>query len=277
VPWTRRMADSITAVPPGQAAGMRAGRAGHVRVEHLMGTTIGIALRDERPLPREALDGIFGWLDDVDATFSTFRHDSEISRLGRGELREEECSPRVRHVLALCDDLCRTSGGYFDARHYRPDGVVDPTGLVKGWSIDEAAAMLEEAGARNYCINAGGDVMVSGETAPAMPWRVGVRHPFERDRVAAVLSLAAGAVATSGEYERGRHIVDPHLLRPPSGLLGITVVGPSLTYADAYATAAFAMGRDGPAWVAGHPGYGACAITDEGTVVWTPEAYRRRA
>ena len=242
-----------------------------------MGTAIGIDLRDERAGAQEALDGVFDWLRDVDATFSTFRHDSEISRLGRGELGEAECSARVRQVLALCDDLCRTSNGYFDARHHRRDGVVDPTGLVKGWSIEEAAAMLEDAGARDYCINAGGDVLTSGEAGPGRPWRVGVRHPAEPDRLAAVLSLRGGAVATSGEYERGRHILDPHGHRPPSGLLSITVIGPSLTYADAYATAAFAMGADGPAWVASHPGYGACGITDAGTIVWTPEAYRLRA
>jgi thiamine biosynthesis lipoprotein len=270
------MGDVLAAWRP--AAGEpRARRAGSLRVEHIMGTAIGIDMRDERGISPDALDGIFDWLRGVDATFSPFREASEVCRLGRGELREEECSPRLRHVLALCDDLCRTSGGYFDARHHRSDGAVDPTGLVKGWSIDEAAAMLEDAGARNYCINAGGDVVASGEPAPGRPWRVGVRHPRERDRVAAVLSLRGGAVATSGEYERGRHIVDPHGHRPPSGLLSLTVTGPSMTYADAYATAAFAMGRDGPAWVASHPGYGACAITDAGRIVWTPEAYRLRA
>ncbi len=244
-------------------------RAPRVRVEHIMGTAIGIHVRDA--VAPGVLDEVFGYLRGVDERFSTFKPASEVSRLRRGELREDEASPELREVLALCDDLWRTSEGYFDARAHRSDGLLDPSGLVKGWAIEQAALLLDATGARRFAINAGGDIVTRNEAERGRPWRVGIRHPLQPDRVAAVLNLGDGAVATSGAYERGQHIIDPRRGRPPKGLLSVTVVGPSLTYADAYATAAFAMGPAGTAWVARHPGYGAYAITAEQRVVWTSE------
>lgn len=129
-----------------------------------------------------------------------------------------------------------------------------------------------QAGARSYCINAGGDVLVRGRPASAPHWRIGIRHPFLLDRVAAVVAATDLAIATSGAYERGEHIVDPHTGCAPIGVLSVTIVGPDLGTADAYATAAYAMGRNGPAWtaqlVAG--GYEAMTILDDETVLFTP-------
>ncbi len=238
------------------------------RVEHIMGTAITVDVREGDLVPGD-LDAAFSHLHAVDARFSTYRPDSEISRLRRGEIGERECSADVRHVLALCDDLHRTSGGFFDARGHRADEGPDPTGVVKGWAVEEAAWMIAEAGARRFAINAGGDIVVRGGVGPGEPWRVGIRHPRRPDRLAAVVLLRDAAIATSGAYERGEHIVDPHTGRPPRDFLGVSVIGPSLTYADAYATAAFAMGPDGLPWVASHPGYGAFAITADEQVLWT--------
>jgi thiamine biosynthesis lipoprotein len=240
------------------------------RVERLMGTAVSFDIRDPGVGPG-AFDEVVSFLRDVEARFSTYRPDSEVSRLSRAEVREADCSADVRYVLALCDNLRRTSDGYFDIRHAGRDGGLDPSGLVKGWSIEEAAAMLERAGARNFSINAGGDVIARGEPEPGRPWRVGIRHPDRADRLAAVLAIRDVAVATSGAYERGDHISDPHTGRPARGLVSVTVVGPSLTYADAYATTAFAMGTAGLSWVAGHPGYGVYGITDDGRVQFTPD------
>ena len=243
------------------------------RVERLMGTVVGIDVRDQGMDPR-ALDEAFAHLRDVEARFSTYRDDSEVSRLARGELAEAGCSADVRYVLALCENLRETSDGYFDIRRAGRDRGLDPSGLVKGWSIEAAGDILDWAGARNFSINAGGDVIARGEPAPGRPWRVGIRHPDHADRLAAVLEVRDVAVATSGAYERGEHIRDPHTGRPPRGLRSVTVVGPSLTYADAYATAAFAMGPDGLAWVARHPGYGVYGITGDGSVRFTPDVER---
>jgi thiamine biosynthesis lipoprotein len=238
----------------------------HVRVEALMGTVITVDIR-QPAVPAEAVDAAFAWFHEVDAVFSTFRPDSEISRLSRGELQESECRRDVREVLGLCEEVTRRSGGSFDIRH---SGALDPSALVKGWSVERAAALLVSAGARNFAINAGGDLVARGEPAPGQAWRVGIRHPDLAGKVAVVLGVHDLAVATSGAYERGRHIVDPLLGEPPAGLLSMTVTGPSLTYADAYATAAFVMGEAGAPWVAGIGGYDALAITTRGTTVRTP-------
>jgi thiamine biosynthesis lipoprotein len=245
-----------------------AGAATIHRVERIMGTAIGIDVRGVGVSPG-AVEAAFALLREIDARFSTYRHDSELSRLIRDELDEESCSTDLRAILGLSEDLRRTSSGFFDIRRHRPDGRPDPTGLVKGWAIEEAALRLDAAGATDYAINAGVDIVARGAPEPGRRWRVGIRHPEQTDRVAAVLGVHDLAVATSGGYERGDHIVNPHSGRPPRDLLSMTVVGPSLTYADAYATTAFAMGLPGTAWVQSHPGYGAYAITADRRAVWT--------
>ena len=232
-----------------------------------MGTAIGIDVRDPG-VPEAALDDAFVRLAVIEARFSTYRSDSEVSRYGRGEIGDDDLSAEVREVLRLCEAVRISSGGAFDVRH-RPDGLVDPTGLVKGWAVDEAAAVLEHQGARNYAINAGGDILAHGEPSPGRAWRVGVQHPQIREAMAAVLEVRDLAVATSGEYERGDHIVDPGTGARPAGMLSVTVAGPSLALADAYATAAFAMGADGIRWIAARSGYAGCAITTDGRFVWT--------
>jgi FAD:protein FMN transferase len=251
---------------------------GRIRVEHIMGTAISLDLRAPA-IPSAAVDAAFDHLRDVDARFSPYRDDSEISRLGRAEIAVEDCSADVREVLARCEELRVLSNGFFDVHGHRPDGRVDPSGYVKGWAVEAAAGILDAAGATSYCLNAGGDVIARGEPEPGRPWRVGIRHPELADRVAAVVEARDVAVATSAGYERPGHIVDPHRGRPADGILSITVVGPSLATADAYATAAFAMGADGLAWLADREEYEALAITVERRVTWTPgfERYRARA
>jgi FAD:protein FMN transferase len=247
------------------------------RVEHIMGMPISIDVRDSQ-VDRAALDSAFAWLRWVDATFSTYKPDSAISRLNRGELLLAGAHPDVRAVLERCEELRAETGGYFDIRVAGAllpgarNGTVDPSGFVKGWSVDRAAALLDAAGGCTYCINAGGDIRVRGRPTPAPYWRVGIRHPFLRDKVAAVVAATDLAIATSGAYERGAHIVDPHTGRPPGGILSVTVVGPDLATADAYATAAYAMGRAGPGWTARLValGYEAMTILANETVLSTP-------
>jgi FAD:protein FMN transferase len=236
------------------------------RIEEVMGIPVGIDVRDEWVDPG-ALDRAFDWLRWVDATFSTYRADSEVSRLNSGELALSDAAPSVREVLERCAALRERTRGCFDVR---ARGPIDPSAFVKGWAVEEAARMLVEAGARNLCVHAGGDVRVRGERAPGRPWRVGVQHPHRRDRVAAVLHARDLAVATSGAYERGDHVVDPRTSEPPEGVLSVTVLGPDLGTADAYATAAFAMGLEGPAWTLGLGDYDALTVLADGRVLCTP-------
>jgi thiamine biosynthesis lipoprotein len=238
------------------------------RVEHVMGMPVVVDVRDPA-VDDAALDRMFDWLRVVDATFSTYKDDSEISRINRGELTLEDASPDVRQVLDRCEELRHETKGYFDA-HPASASELDPSGLVKGWSVDRAAAILDEAGLRNYCVNAGGDMLVRGRAIPDDVWRVGIQHPLELDKVAKVVVSNDLAVATSGAYARGEHVIDPHTRRPPEGVLSVTITGPVLATADAYATAAFAMGLDGPKWTARLRGYDAMTILADETVLSTP-------
>jgi FAD:protein FMN transferase len=217
------------------------------------------------------LDRLFAWLRFVDETFSTYRQDSEISRLNRREIALADAHVSVQSVLRRCESLRRSTRGYFDvaAPMASVGGGVDPSGFVKGWAIEGAGRLLTRAGVKNWCVNAGGDVCLSGAPRGFDRWRVGIQHPVERLAVAAVLGLRAGAVATSGTYERGEHILDPHTRLAPEGVLSVTIVGPHLAIADAYATAAFAMGRAGAKWAATLPGYGAIVIFDDETISYS--------
>jgi FAD:protein FMN transferase len=236
-------------------------------VEHVMGMGVVVDVRD--PDVDEAAAGeVFDWLGFVDETFSTYKPESEISRIDRGELSAADAHPQVQAVLERCEELRDETDGFFDAK---ADGSLDPSGLVKGWAVDKAAAILEQGGARSFAIYAGGDVIVRGRPEPGGRWHLGIRHPEHADRMAAVVEATDLAVATSGAYARGDHVLNPHTGRPPSGLLSVTITGPVLATADAYATAAFAMGSEGgPAWTARLDGYEAFSILENGTVLSTP-------
>jgi len=226
-----------------------------------------VEIRD-RVVPRRVLERAFDWLRWVDRTFSTYDAASEISRLNSGDLGLADAHPLVRRVLGRCEALRTGTDGYFDAGAPLPGGL-DPSGLVKGWAVDVAFARLRRAGVRRLCIEAGGDVRVAGG-----PWRIGIRNPHQREHFAAVVVLRSGAVATSGAYERGPHVVDPHTGRPPAGTLSVTMIDRTLARADAHATAAFAMGAQGPEWSAR---LAAMTILADDQVLLTPTFLRYRA
>lgn len=113
-------------------------------------------------------------------------------------------------------------------------------------------------------MNGGGDLHLAGEAEPSRPWTVGIADPHTGDRIATTVTGRNFAVATSGVAERGQHIIDPFTGRPATGLASATVVGESLTYADAYATAAFVLGRDAIRWIDGIDGYAALLIDADG-------------
>jgi thiamine biosynthesis lipoprotein len=241
------------------------------RVEPVMGTIASIDIRDATAQPA-IVDESIAWLHEVDRRFSPYLPDSEISWIADGRLREADAHHDVRAILAIADQLAIDSGRAFDARGWREDGRLDPSGLVKGWAIQVAAARFDAAGIERFAIGAGGDIVVRAGSGD--PWRVGIRHPDRPDRVAAVLRIRNGAVATSAVYERGAHIRDPRSNGIAVGPRSVTVVGPSLTFADAYATTAYVMGESGLGWVAERTGYGAYVIDWDDRCRWTTEIDR---
>lgn len=248
----------------------------HRRVERVMGTVVSLYLPDGGA-DDAAADAAFAWLHEVDRRFSPFKPESEVSGLIRGEIDPADVSADLAEVLEVADAVETLSGGAFDIRGHREDGAPDPTGVVKGWSVDRAAAILDEAGYERFFISAGGDVVVRGGQAPNVPWKVGVAHPLSRDAVALTLAATDLAVATSGTAERGHHIRDGRTGAVVDELLSVTVAGPDLARADAYATAAFVMGAEGLRWVDALPGYAAAGITHDARLISTRGLRQYRA
>ena len=246
---------------PAPARGLR-------HVEHAMGTVFSFDLRDPvTPSVRQALKEAVAWLHHVDEVFSTYRTDSAVSRLGRGEPVPERYRPEVAEVFALCEEAADATGGWFS---HTPGGRLDPSGMVKGWAIERASQMLYQAGAHNTCVNGGGDIQARGEAAPGTPWRIGIADPAHIGELAAVVTGRDLAVATSGTAERGAHVSDPHTGEPATALASLTLTGRGLTRTDAYATAGFAMGAGARAWAEALDGYEALGITATGEVWHTP-------
>jgi thiamine biosynthesis lipoprotein len=217
------------------------------------------------------VDDLVAWFHRVDGVFSPYREDSVVTRIGHGDLSEAvstagDLVPDVLEVLHACEELRATTDGVFDPWSVEAPtgGMFDPSGYVKGWAVERAARMLEERGSRRFSINAGGDIVVRGLDASGGPWRIGLRHPHHAQAIAAVVRLAGPlAIATSGSYERGTHVLDPRDGLPANSIASATVIGPSLALADAFATTLYVMGIDGLAWLSLQEGYTGCVITHD--------------
>lgn len=243
-----------------------------IRREPVMGTVFSF---DVRNIPagaalEDALAEAIGRLHWVDDVFSTYSDSSEVNRFDRGELPVGRCSPELRHVITLCHRYAQLTGGYFDAW---AGGRFDPSGVVKGWAAQEASLLLARRGFIDHAVDGGGDIVLSGSPADGQSWKVGVRHPLVSGAYSAALSLGPSAVATSGTYERGQHVVNPFTRRPAAELVSVTVVGPDMVDADAYATAALAMGRDAPGWLSSLDGYESQVVSAEGRG-WSTPGYK---
>lgn len=240
------------------------------RVAHRMGMPVSLALRGphaEGPRADAAWDAVLAVLTEVDAVFSTYRPDSVVSRLGRGELDPADCPPEVAEVLALGEQARRDSGGAFAVRRRGPEGteVLDPSGVVKGWAGERAAVPLRSLPDTDFCLSLGGDLVCRTLDAGAPPWRIGIEDPADPRRLLAVVPVPTGAVATSGTAHRGRHLVDARTGAPPEGVMSVTVVAASLTDADVDATAAYARGTDAARWLETRAGRTGLVVWADGT------------
>ncbi|MEO8065704.1 MAG: FAD:protein FMN transferase [Candidatus Doudnabacteria bacterium] len=200
------------------------------------------------------LEQIFNYFDQIDRRFSTYKFDSEMSRMNRGEIKPADISALMKNMLELSEQTKNQTNGYFDIK--KPDGTSDPSGLVKGWAIYNAAEILKKAGFKNYFIEAGGDVQVSGSNGQGKSWRVGIKNPFDQKQILKVVFLKSEGIATSGTYIRGQHIYNPHDIgQDIADIISLTVIGPNIYEADRFATAAFAMGKEGIVFIEKLPGF----------------------
>lgn len=227
------------------------------QIRLLMGMPITIEIVDA--FATDALfDKAYDYFAYVDATFSPFKPTSEVSRINRGELELDDASEDMRVIVSLAEITRQQTDGYFDIYH---NGVFNPSGLVKGWAIWQAAQLLRREGCENFYIDAGGDIQAYGYNAAGKPWQVGIRNPFEPSTIVKSLSLSNCGIATSGLYERGKHIYNPHKADDAfDQIASITVIGPNVYEADRFATAAFAMGTAGIAFIASLNGLEGYAI-----------------
>lgn len=230
-----------------------------------MGTVFRIEVLGGRVAQATIADAV-GLLHRVDEVFSPYRPDSAISRLGRGELAMRDCPPEVAGVADLCADAYRRTEGYFTPAYH---GGFDPTGLVKGWSIERVHDLLVAAGSVSHSINGGGDIRVFGTVADGTPWEIGITDPTVPGSCIAVVPGTDIAVATSGTYERGQHVINPFTGEPARELVAATVLYPDTALADAFATAMLAMGRAAIDWAGYQPDLEALTVGSDGAIRWT--------
>jgi FAD:protein FMN transferase len=209
---------------------------------------------------------IFNYFRRMDDIFSTFKDSSEVARINRGELAPEEFSTEMRWILRSGEQTARETGGYFNLRH---QGQLDPSGLVKGFAIYQAAILLRQRGFANFYVDLGGDIQIYGQNHLGVLWSVGIQDPFNPDEIIKVVQVTDCGVATSGNYLRGKHIYNPVRREWATDIASLTVIGPNVYEADRFATAAFAMGTDGLHFIESLDGFEGYMITPDGKAYLT--------
>jgi len=240
-----------------------------VHVEEVMGTMVSIAAYGElssSAAVTEVMQEACRELHRLEAIFSTWKPESPMSRLRRGDMAWREAPAEVEDVLSRCAEAKLASNGWFDP--WAMPGGVDPTGMVKGWALEQAMNVLRQGGVTAAMINAGGDVATHGQPSPGERWRVGIRQPWRSQSLACIVEVSS-AIATSGTYERGAHLFDPFAGRPAARAASATVIGPDLAMADALATALAIGGDHVLRLVAALDGYEAYLIRKDGSEAQT--------
>lgn len=228
-----------------------------------MGMPITIEIIDD--VSQKIFDRIFNYFRKIDARFSTYKANSEISQINGG-LPKSKWSQPMKQVMKLCEETKRVTNGYFDIKH---NGKLDPSGLAKGWAISEAAQKLNKYGLKNFYIEAGGDIQTSGLNEDGELWRIGIRNPFNIDEIIKIVEISGGAVATSGTYIRGQHIYNPYAAGEIKDVASLTVVGSNIYDADRFATAAFAMGKSGINFIEKLAGFEGYLVDDKRLATYT--------
>ena len=213
----------------------------HTRIIMGMPVILDIPNRESSP---ELFEEVFSYFESIDERFSPYKASSEITAINQHGLPEVDWSEEMKTVFRLAEETKRLTGGYFDI--HTPQGHWDPSGLVKGWAIHNAAKLILSRGVHNFYLEVAGDIQTSGCNALGRPWAIGIQNPFDRREIIKTVYVADRGIATSGSYVRGQHIYDPvGKRRMIDDIVSITVIGPNVYEADRFATAAFAMGGKG--------------------------------
>jgi FAD:protein FMN transferase len=239
------------------------------RVE-VMGTVVTIDVYGESSMSSVDIAPLFAHarasLRKADDVFSLWKKDSPMSRVRRGEITVPMAPPEVAEVLELCATARDFSNGWFNP--WALPGGVDPTGYVKGWAAQRARDALESPLVTGAIVNAAGDIASLGGSERSRGFRFGIVNPFASRELLCVVA-GATALATSGCYERGLHLIDPHNGSCAANVASASVTGSNLGVADALATAVAVAGEEGLAMVEAIDGYDAMIVKLDGVVRWT--------
>ncbi len=134
---------------------------------------------------------------------------------------------------------------------------LDFGGIVKEYAADRADGLCRTAGIRHGAINLGGDIKIVGPHPNGTPWRIGIRHPRNKQAVLTTVPMTSGAMASSGDYERcfvidGKHyghILNPKTGWPVSHLASVSVIADFCVIAGSASTIALLKEADGPSWL----------------------------
>lgn len=237
------------------------------QTELIMGMPITVEIVDASAT-KKTMKSVFDYFRSIDERFSVYKTTSEITKINQGLLRAEDASEDMKTILALCEETKQATAGYFDI--LARNGRLDPSGIVKGWAIFHAAELLKREGMKHYFVEAGGDIQVRGLNNQGKQWSVGIRNPFDITQVVKSVFLKDEGIATSGTYLRGQHVYNPfakdkHIV----DIVSLTVIGPNIYEADRFATAAFAMGMPGIAFIEQLPGFEGYIIDKDGIATMT--------
>jgi thiamine biosynthesis lipoprotein len=230
----------------------------------IMGMPITVEIIDNN-IPQDVFNKVFTYFKSIDNQFSTYKENSEISKINRDELLPSSYSQEMREVLRLCMETKVKTNGYFNANR---KGFCDPSGIVKGWAILNAAKIIKKYGYKNFYIEAGGDIQAFGKNGKNK-WKVGIKDPFAQSKIVKIIKVEDKGVATSGTYIRGQHIYNPKNDNKILDVLSLTVIGPNIYEADRFATGAFAMGIKGINFIENLSGFEGYIIDKEGIATMT--------
>ncbi|MCX6716951.1 MAG: FAD:protein FMN transferase [Candidatus Taylorbacteria bacterium] len=234
----------------------------------LMGMPITVEIVGQGDAVKDAVNKAFEYFQYVDDKFSVFKPNSEITKINQGKIKENERSDDIKLIFALSEQTKKETNGYFDI--VSRGGRLNPSGIVKGWAIWEVAKLIKGLGFENFFVDAGGDIQVFGKNSEGEFWRIGIKNPFDQKNIVKAVRLENEGIATSGTYIRGQHIYDPFdKNKVISDIVGLSVIGPNVYEADRFATAAFAMGKSGLAFIASRGNLEGYMIDKDGIATMT--------
>lgn len=239
----------------------------------------------------EKIDLAFTAFEKVEQACSRFMSSSELMQASRHVRTPVSISPLLFEPLFFAIEMAKLTDGLFDPtvgkvmekagfnRHYLTgtrmeskaddsacyrDIMLDPVkrtltlnkplvidlgAAAKGFAIDLAANELKDF--EGFIVNAGGDLFAGGANPNLNKWKIGIQHPYHKDKIIETVEICNEAICTSGSYERKspnqtdqHHLINPKTKQSADEWVSCSVIAPFAMLADAFSTAAFLLGND---------------------------------